>query len=194
MGFDILVVDDGSRYDVGELCKRFGVNYIRLPVNRGKGFALKEGFKWGIKRGYTMFATVDADGQHKAEHFKDFLKKIENSDMVIGSRRGRIRDMGFMRILSNRITTTFISIMTGHRLEDSQSGYRIIRRRILEELELSRNRYDMESELLVKALWKGFRVDFVPISVVHSKKSFINPLRDIFLAITLAIELILKKS
>lgn len=186
-------MDDGSRCDVGELCKRFGVNCIRLPTNRGKGFALKEGFKWGIRRDYTIFATVDADGQHKAEHFKDFLKKIRNNDIVIGSRRRRMKDMGFMRILSNRITTTFISIMTGCRLEDSQSGYRVIRRRVLEELELSRNRYDMESELLVKALWKGFRVDFVPISVVRSEKSFINPLRDIFLAITLAIELILER-
>ncbi len=194
MGFDILVVDDGSTSNVFEVCSKKGVYYLRLPRNMGKGRALREGFKWGMNKGYEIFATVDGDGQHKARHFFKFLEKIKTCDMVVGSRRRCIRKMDFPRIMSNRITSTFISLMTGRRLEDTQSGYRLIKRRVIQALNLKRNRYDMESEILVKALWKGFKVDFVPIDVIPSSKSFINPVKDVLLAITLAIELVLQKS
>lgn len=194
MGYDILVVDDGSESDVREVCERFGVYYIKLEKNYGKGYALKEGFKWGMLRGYNLFATVDGDRQHKAENFQKFLEAIKSFDIVIGSRRGEISRMDLPRKLSNRITSSFISIMTGKRIEDSQCGYRLIKREVLEKVELKRNRYDLESELLVKGIWMGFKVGFVPISVVKSKKSYIKPLRDIFLAISLALELIFLKS
>ncbi len=194
LGYDVLVVDDGSESDLREICEKFGVYYIKLGKNYGKGYALKEGFKWGMLRGYKLFATVDGDGQHKAEHFKKFLDAIKSFDIVIGSRRGEISRMDLPRKLSNRITSSFISIMTGKRVEDSQCGYRLIKREVLERIKLKRNKYDLESELLVKGIWMGFKVGFVPISVVKSKKSYINPIRDIFLAMSLALELILLKS
>jgi len=102
--------------------------------------------------------------------------------------------MEFKRLLSNRITSSFISVMTGRRIEDSQSGYRMIKAEVLKRVNLKRNRYDTESELLVKAVWMGFKVGFVSIDVIRSEKSFIQPFRDVFLAISLALELILSKA
>jgi glycosyltransferase involved in cell wall biosynthesis len=193
-GLDVLVVNDGSGEDVNKICESIGVYCLDLGRNFGKGYALKEGFKWGLERDYEIFITLDGDGQHNPKHIPEFLKLSESFDIVIGSRRKSIKKMEFKRWLSNRITSSFISVMTGRRIEDSQSGYRMIKAEVLKRVNLKRNRYDAESELLVKAVWMGFKVGFVPIDVIRSEKSFIQPFRDIFLAISLALELILSKA
>jgi len=187
-------VNDGSGEEVNKVCESVGVYCLDLGRNFGKGYALKEGFKWGLERGYEIFITLDGDGQHNPKHIPEFLKLSESFDIVIGSRRKSIKRMEFKRWLSNRITSSFISVMTGRRIEDSQSGYRMIKAEVLKRVNLKRNRYDAESELLVKAVWMGFKVGFVPIDVIRSEKSFIQPFRDVFLAISLALELILSKA
>jgi len=185
------VVDDGSSAGGLEgLRERFGFNLLKHERNRGKGAALRTGFAEILRRGYDYVLTADADGQHPAEFYPAFLKMIPHYDMVVGSRRSEMGRMPLHRRLSNRITSTFISVMVGRRVEDSQSGFRLIGTHVLRAVRLRRSRYDMESELLVKALWMGFRVAFVPITVVPSSKSFIDPIRDVARAVSLAAELI----
>ena len=147
-----------------------------------------------MERGYRLFITLDGDGQHDPKYIPEFLKLSDKFDIIIGSRRKDINSMDIHRKLSNRITSSFISIMTGRRVEDSQSGYRLIKAEVLERVKLRRKRYDTESELLVKAIWLGFNVGFVPIEVIKSEKSFIKPIRDVLLALSLALELILSKA
>ncbi len=189
-----MVVNDGSGKQVDEVCKIFGVYCLNLGSNFGKGYALTKGFSWGLERDYEVFITLDGDGQHDPKHIPAFLKLSDGFDIIIGSRRKNIDRMDFHRRLSNRITSSFISVMTGMRIEDSQSGYRLIKAEVLRRIKLKRKRYDMESELLVKAIWMGFKVGFVPIDVIRSEKSFIKPLRDVLLALSLALELILSKA
>jgi len=188
-------VDDGS--EVGEfslLSERYGINVVKHDHNRGKGAALKTGFEVALREGYTHVLTADADGQHPARFVPLFLEAARMYDMVIGSRKLQIKRMPIHRQLSNRITSTFISVMLGRRIEDSQSGFRLISAEVLRNVDLKRDRYDMESEMLVKAVWMGFSVGFVPVDVVPSGKSFINPVRDVLRAITLAAELILSRA
>jgi Glycosyl transferase family 2. len=194
LGFDVLVVNDGSGGEVNETCEGIGVYWLDLGGNFGKGYALREGFRWGLERGYRLFITLDGDGQHDPKYIPEFLKLSDKFDIIIGSRRKDINSMDIHRKLSNRITSSFISIMTGRRVEDSQSGYRLIKAEVLERVKLRRKRYDTESELLVKAIWLGFNVGFVPIEVIKSEKSFIKPIRDVLLALSLALELILSKA
>ncbi|EJF05813.1 glycosyl transferase, partial [Thiovulum sp. ES] len=138
-----------------------GVHCLNLERNFGKGYALREGFNWGLKRNYEIFITLDGDGQHDPSFIPDFLKLSDTFDIVIGSRRKEINKMEIHRRLSNRITSSFISVMTGKRVEDSQSGYRLIKAEVLRRVKLKRKKYDAESELLVKAIWMGFKVGFV---------------------------------
>lgn len=174
--------------------RRYGINVLHHGENRGKGAALKTGFAEALKGGYTHVLTADADGQHPATYVPLFLDAGHTYDLVIGSRRGEMGKMPLHRLLSNRITSTFISVMLGRRIEDSQSGFRLVRAEVLRAVKLKRDRYDMESELLVKAVWMGFSVGFVRVGVVPSGKSFIHPFRDVFRAITLASELLLSKA
>jgi len=192
---DIFLIDDGSEgEDSSLLSERYGINVIKHAHNRGKGAALKTGFEVALQRGYTHVLTADADGQHPARFVPLFIKAARKYDIVIGSRKGQIKRIPLHRQLSNRITSTFISVMLGRRIEDSQSGFRLISGEVLRRVNLKRDRYDMESELLVKAVWMGFTVGFVPVDVVPSGKSFINPVRDVLRAITLAMELILSRA
>jgi len=192
---DIFLVDDGSQdKSLTNFLEKTGVNIIKHSTNLGKGAALRSGFSIILKRDYTHVLMADADGQHPLEHYPRFLRLAKRYDMVIGSRLGHMGGMPIHRQLSNRITSTFISVMVGKRIEDSQSGYRLISRRILERVSLSRNHYDLESELLVKALWMGFTVGFVSVPVVPSSKSFIHPLQDVLRALSLAVELLAGKA
>lgn len=191
---DVFLIDDGSDGDLSDLAEKYGIRVIRHPKNLGKGAALRTGFREVLKGGYTHVLTADADGQHPARFVPDFLRLAPQYDLVIGSRRKQMKRMPLHRLLSNRITSTFISVMLGRRIEDSQSGFRLISSRVLRSVRLTRTRYDMESELLVKAVWMGFSVGFVPVDVVPSNRSFISPLRDILRAITLAAELIASRA
>ena len=191
---DVFLIDDGSDGDLSDLAEKYGIRVIRHPKNLGKGAALRTGFGEALKGGYTHVLTADADGQHPARFVPDFLRLAPYHDLVIGSRREQMKRMPLHRLLSNRITSTFISVMLGRRIEDSQSGFRLISSRVLRSVRLTRTRYDMESELLVKAVWMGFSVGFVSVDVVPSNRSFISPLRDILRAITLAAELIASRA
>jgi len=71
-GFDVLVVNDGSGEDVNKVCESVGVYCLDLGRNFGKGYALKEGFKWGLERGYEIFITLDGDGQHNPNIYPSF--------------------------------------------------------------------------------------------------------------------------
>ena len=83
------------------------------------------------------------------------------------------------RVCSNTHTSWVISRRAGQRIEDSQSGYRLIAAEVLRQVSLETDGYEMESELLIKAARLGFRIVSVPIRTVYAdEESFIHPLRD----------------
>jgi glycosyltransferase involved in cell wall biosynthesis len=178
---DVLVVDDGSSDGTREAAERAGVHVVSYPVNRGKGAALKTGFSWALDRGYEAVITLDADGQHDPESVPDFVRKWKESgaDLVVGSRMADRRGMPLERVCSNALTSWVISRRAGQRIEDSQSGYRLIVAEVLRRVSLETDGYEMESELLIKAARSGFRIASVPIRTVYADEaSFIHPLRD----------------
>lgn len=184
---DVLVIDDGSEDDTARVAKGAGAGVLRLERNRGKGFALREGFSVAISEGYDFVITLDADGQHPPERIPDLIKASEGADIVIGSRKPFI-GMPLANWLSNRTTTLAISLMTRTRIPDSQSGFRLIKTDVLRTVSLKTSRFQTESELLVKALWKGFRLAHVPIEVIYQgEKSHIRGWLDVPRAITLAL-------
>jgi glycosyltransferase involved in cell wall biosynthesis len=150
-------------------------------VNRGKGAALKTGFQEALIRGFDAIVMLDADGQHDPTLIPRLVQKAEESDadIVIGSRMGNVGQMPWLRQATNRTTSRLVSFLARQRIEDSQSGFRLIRTRRLPELHLTTDRYDTESEMLIQAGRKGLVIRSTPIpSVYGSEESRIRPMAD----------------
>ncbi len=177
---DIVVVDDGSTDQTFEVAKRFDVVVLRHQKNEGKGEALKTGFRYALQKGYPALITMDADLQHDPRSIIEFVRNSENSSgIIVGTREINLKIMPFARWLTNNLTSAIVSILSGGSIRDSQSGYRLISTEVLKSIKLRSKKYDLESEILVKAKRKGFKIDRIPIKTIYEgEKSFINPLID----------------
>jgi glycosyltransferase involved in cell wall biosynthesis len=178
---NVLVVDDGSPDEYPTEAARMGYNVVRHDRNMGKGEALKTGFAWALSHGYSGVVTLDGDGQHDPALIPELLRRAEETgaDMVVGSRMRDVSTMPIVRVCVNRFTSWVVSRAAGQRIEDSQSGFRYISSRVLEAVRLACSRYDLESEILVKAARRGFAIDCIPIPTVYGEeKSSIKPLKD----------------
>ena len=178
---DIVVIDDGSEDQTHATAQRAGAVVLKHKINKGKGEALKTGFRYALGKNYEALFTIDADLQHDPSSIKDFLEKTNKdfSGIIIGTRDINLKKMPFPRWLTNNLTSAILSVLSGQTIRDSQSGYRLISTRILERIKLKGKKYDLESEILVKAGRSGFKIDSVPIKTIYrGGKSFINPFVD----------------
>jgi glycosyltransferase involved in cell wall biosynthesis len=178
----VFVVDDGSGDGTPSLSKRHGVTCTCHEVNRGKGRALRTGFELLSNRGYSWVITMDADGQHAIDDLNSFLEATAahpGCGMIIGSRQMVPGVMPFARILSNRITSGILSLMTGTRVVDSQCGYRAYALPLASDLPLRYDRFETESEVIMRVCAAGAEVLYVPIQTVYSAShSHISHVRD----------------
>lgn len=162
---EVIVVDDGSEDNTSEVAEMFGVKVIRLNENQGKGKAMSAGIK---EANGDIMVFIDADGQHKPEEIIKLVKPIirGEADFVIGSRL--IKTHGkrpFIRKVSNFLSTFLIRLKLGISVRDTQSGFRAIKREFLPEIESKR--YEVETEVLIKAVKKGARVKEVPVERIY---------------------------
>lgn len=163
----VLVVDDGSIDGTASLAWRAGAEVVQHPRNRGKGLALRTGFDILLREGHwDTLLTLDADGQHDPSDIPRFLEAGEEGrvGIVIGSRLAEMGDMRRLRLFFNRLSTRCISGLCRQKIEDTQSGYRLIRADLLRKVQIQGSRYDLEAELLIKASRAGFSIISVPIS------------------------------
>jgi len=188
----IIVVDDGSQDNTLQVAKSMKVITIANEKNKGKTDALKRGFARGINEDGQIFILIDGDGQHNPEEIPLFLEKIrEGFDLVIGARKFDKKVMPKIRILANSISSYLVSFICGVRVEDSQSGYRAIKRELLEKISLTSNRYQVDTEMIIKSAKSGYKIGFIPIETIYhaQAKSKINqvidPLKFVFLLLKL---------
>ncbi len=189
---NILVVDDGSEDRTADIARSQGVNLLTNRVNRGKGYTLSRGFEFAVKRGFDAVITMDADLQHDPDEIPLFIDKfLCGCDVVVGSRWQSMMGMPLDRYLSNRLTTTIIDAIAGQRIEDTQSGYRLISTDVLRRIKVRATHYDAESELIVKAARAGFKLCNVPIKTIYGEEeSSINKFMDTYRFIKLVFRLI----
>ena len=177
----VIVVDDGSTDGTAIAAEAAGAKVIRHERNRGKGAALVTAFGAASESGWSAAVTIDADGQHDPAEIPGLIACHEQTgaDIVIGTRRREGTDMPWQRRTSNRMSSLVVSRLCGQQVLDSQSGYRLITRAVWERLTFTRMRYDMESELLIKAGRAGFRIAHAPIRTHYGdESSHFRPLRD----------------
>lgn len=179
----VVVVDDGSHDATGDVARSAGAAVLRHEMNRGKGAALKMGFAWALANGYDGVITLDADGQHLPAEIPKFLRAASETkaDLIIGGRSHLFEGMLPRRRNANRFSAWCIAIASGVPITDSQSGFRFYSVRLLREVKLRADGFDMESEVIVRAGRKGLHIVTIPIElgfVDGQSTSHYKPLKD----------------
>ena len=169
----ILVVDDGSPDATAIAAGTNGATVLRHAVNKGKGAALQTGFDYiRFHTPADFVLTMDADLQHLPEDIPNFIgvQKEMDADIVVGWRQRKGTRMPFHRRMSNTITSALVGIRTGIRIKDSQCGFRLIRKIVLEKVFTVSSGYEAETEFLIKAAKRGFRFAWAPVQTVYGEE------------------------
>jgi glycosyltransferase involved in cell wall biosynthesis len=168
----IIIVDDASEDATPEVCKRNSILCLTHPENTGKGGALATGFSHCIRNGYKWVITMDADGQHAPDDLPRFIAAAKSSPkpgICIGARMMQPGIMPFERIISNRMTSAILGFFCRIPIRDSQCGYRLYNINLLKKITISYNRFEMESEIIMKAAFLGFPVIFTNVQTLYFK-------------------------
>ena len=183
----VLVIDDGSEDSTARLARENGASVFRTSRNRGKGWALRCGFKHVLQESWEGVVTLDGDLQHDPAEIPSLIKAYEdtNTHIVVGSRMTEVKEMPCLRYHMNRIGVACISWAAKQPVDDTQSGFRLYRREVLESIPLWKSRYDAETEVLIKAGLRGMRITSVPIKTIYhvdeQGTSSYRPVLDTFL-------------
>ncbi len=179
---NVLVVDDGSGDKTADHARDAGAEVIVHEQNRGKGETIKTGLRHWLDRQFDFVIILDADGQHRPEEIDRFIAAALSSDqpkLILGNRMNDISSMPLVRRVVNRWMSQRISAVCGLEIPDTQCGFRLLHRELIPELLGGSARFDYETEMLIVASRKGFRVASVPITTVYSDEvSSIHPVRD----------------
>lgn len=183
----IIVVNDGSTDNTAEIILRFpSVQFISYSKNVGKGWALRQAFKYAADKGYHYSITIDSDGQHFAKDIPLFIDKIETipNSIIIGARNMGQASVPGGSSFGNKFSNFWFKVETGVNCPDTQSGYRLYPLLPLNKIHFITRKYEFEIEVLVRAAWKGIKVESVPVTVYYAPKnervSHFRPFKDFF--------------
>jgi len=119
--------------------------------------------------------------QHNPDEIPLLLYELNNFDIVIGNRLNNLVDMPLHRRMSNKITSFLLSIKTGQRIIDSQCGFRAFRSEVIKNIKTVKNGFEAESEILIKASRKGYKIGFTDISTIYgNEESKMTPVKTTF--------------
>jgi glycosyltransferase involved in cell wall biosynthesis len=182
----VIVIDDGSTDRTGDVARPRSIELISIPSNRGKGYALRLGFAYALKNGFSAILTLDADGQHDPADIPHFLQAHEqdSESILVGSRMAQAERFPRQRYYSNRAAVFFISRTLGGTLEDSQCGFRLYPAGALRQIKLTTNHFQTETEVLLRAARRGIPLANVPIRNIYwngkARRSHFRPVVDTF--------------
>jgi glycosyltransferase involved in cell wall biosynthesis len=178
----VLVIDDGSTDQTAQRAREAGAEVIVHSENRGKGEAIKTGLGHWLDQEVTWVALLDSDGQHLPEEIDRFLSAAGSATrptFFIGNRMKDLTGMPFIRRVVNRFMSGRISRVCGQEIPDTQCGFRMLHRHLIPDLLGGGHRFDYETEVLIIASRKGYRIESVSITTVYSDQvSKIHPVRD----------------
>ncbi len=164
-GAEVLVVDDGSTDGTQTAAAEAGALVVRLPVNLGKGAAVRRGLEASTG---DVIVLIDADGQDNPYEIPLLVGAFGGDvDLVLGSRfLGQFRPGAITRLnlLGTRLITMTVRLLFGHAISDPLAGFRAISRRALQSIELRATGYDIEVDMVLRVVRAGGRVAEVPAS------------------------------
>lgn len=171
---NVIVVDDnspdGTAEEVKKLSKRYKIFLIKRERKLGLGSAYIEGFKKALELNSDLIFEMDADISHDPLYIPQFVQKIKQGfDVVIGSRLekgGKVIGWSWTRKLISKTGNVIGKYIANVNVKDLTSGYRVYRKEVLEEIDLSEVKsqsYDFQLEMLARASKKGFKIGSIPI-------------------------------
>ena len=180
-GWPIIVVDDGSRDQTAQTASAQGALVISHLHNEGKGKALRTGFDYALRSNYEGVVTMDSDAQHDPADIPQLIQAGErqHAGIVVGNRMTNGRVMPGARHWANRLMSRLVSAMVRQTIPDSQCGFRFIRKEVLQTVPLRSSRFEIETELLLAAAMRRWKIISVPIRTIYNQHaSYIRPLPD----------------
>lgn len=183
LGYDCVVIDDGSVDRTNELALLARAVVLKTGGKSGKGNALKLGFDHALKNGYDALIAMDGDGQHSPSDISAFVSCCQETgaDIVSGDRMQNPKGMPWVRLATNHFMSWLISLFCRQPIPDTQCGFRLIKTRVLQAIRLESSDFEIETEVLIKASKKGFKIASVPIETIYRDEvSKIQPMRDTF--------------
>jgi dolichol-phosphate mannosyltransferase len=171
---NVLVVDDNSPDGTGLIADKLAkdndrINVLHRQKKEGLGKAYLAGFRWGIDRKFDYIFEMDADFSHDPQYLPDFLKAIEDNDLVLGSRYisgVNVVNWPMSRLLLSYYANVYTRIVTGLPVRDATGGFKCFRRETLEAIRLDAiksNGYIFQIEVSMRIWKKGFRIKEIPI-------------------------------
>jgi glycosyltransferase involved in cell wall biosynthesis len=179
----IIGVDDGSTDGSRQLLRTVADETIEFDVNRGKGAALRAGFDLALKKGAAAVLTIDSDGQHDAAFAPAIVGALDRADIVIGTRDLSGKAVPKHRRIANMISSAATRAVSGGKVRDSQSGYRAMKADVLRKVHGEGDRYEFETDFIIRAARAGFTTVNVPISTIYGSPSYFREFRDAWLVI-----------
>lgn len=177
-GAALVGVSDGSSDDTPSIMRARCEEVIAFAENLGKGAALRAGFAAALRMGATRIVTIDSDGQHDPSCAPALVAALDLFDVVIGVRQRAGTRMPMRRRLSNALSSAAISAVARRRIPDTQSGYRAVRRAVLERVEGCGDRYEFETDFIIRVARAGFTIGGVGIPTLYGAPTHFREVRD----------------
>lgn len=181
---NILIINDGSTDATSQILQDYRqLHVINITRNKGKGNALKTGFKAAAELGYKYAISMDSDGQHFPDDLPVFIDALEDKNphdpelLIIGSRKMDDPSVPEKSSLGNRCSSFWFWVETGIRLQDTQCGYRLYPLQMVNSLHLYTTRFELEIEVIVKAAWAGVNVINLPVKVLYDPQERVTHFR-----------------
>lgn len=165
--YDYVIINDGSRDNTEKICLQNHYEVLNLPINLGIGGAVQTGYCYARDNDYDMAVQIDGDGQHDVAFLEGMIRLIEDgqADVVIGSRF--VEKEGFQSSKLRRTGISFLSglarILTGVKVKDITSGYRLVNRRFIQIFAQDYPSDYPEPEAVVIAAVHGGRIAEYPV-------------------------------
>lgn len=176
---NVIVVNDGSTDTTPQILETYpNLVQIHHSKNRGKGLAIRNGFKKALELNYNYAITIDSDGQHFASDIPSFIETLEtNSDeLLIGCRNMTQENIPKKSSFGNKFSNFWFWFETGNKLEDTQSGFRMYPLRRIPRHYFT-NKFEFEIEVIVRSAWKGIPVRNIPVQVLYDPEERVSHFR-----------------
>jgi len=194
-GDEVLIIDDGSTDDTSETARLAGASVIQHKENKGYGAAVQSILAEAKRISPDILVLLDADSQHDPNEIPRLVKPISQGfDLAIGSRKLLRDSIPLYRRIGQGVISYFCYILSGEKLSDSESGFRVFSRKAVGMLELREDGMSVSAETIAKAAEKGLKITEIPISITYTRDgSTLNPVRHGFGVLSRIIAMILER-
>lgn len=181
---NVIVINDGSTDTTPEILKQYSqIEVLSVYPNKGKGNALRVGFKKARELGYNYVITIDSDGQHFPDDIPVFIENLEQAKqpvLLIGNRNMNQDGIPKKSSFGNKFSNFWFWFETGIKLDDTQSGYRMYPLQYIPKRYFT-NKFEFEIEIIVRTAWNGVTVKNIPVNILYDpaeRVSHFRPFKD----------------